>query len=148
MNTNGLARHYESLTPWERLPLIAAASARGGELERERLKRSAPTRTYRLPDYYGPADALRGLACLVRMGMLDLAAYFHRTVALLEAFEGRGGWKRAKRFRTTVGRFAYLVVVWADARARVGAGLSIDPTRPEAGLPVGATVAGASPRPG
>jgi hypothetical protein len=30
MNTKGLAKHYDSLTPWERLPLILAASSRGG----------------------------------------------------------------------------------------------------------------------
>ena len=37
MNTNGLARLYDRLTPRERLPLIMAASARGDEMERERL---------------------------------------------------------------------------------------------------------------
>ena len=33
MNTNGLAKLYDRLTPKERLPLILAASARGDEAE-------------------------------------------------------------------------------------------------------------------
>jgi hypothetical protein len=48
MNTKGLARHYAILTPWERLPLILAASARGDEQERSRLATSAPRVGYQL----------------------------------------------------------------------------------------------------
>ena len=35
MNTSAVARYYETLTAWERLPLIVAASARADDLECE-----------------------------------------------------------------------------------------------------------------
>ena len=38
MNTNGIAKHYAQFTPEERFRLINAASDRGDEVERERLK--------------------------------------------------------------------------------------------------------------
>ena len=46
MNTNGLARHYGSLTPEERLPLVLAATWRGDGPERARLLASAPRVAY------------------------------------------------------------------------------------------------------
>ena len=41
MNTESLAKLYDRLTPFERVPLIAAAVSRGDEVERDRLVRSA-----------------------------------------------------------------------------------------------------------
>lgn len=42
MNTNTLVRHYDRLTPWERVALVMAAVARGDETERQRLADTAP----------------------------------------------------------------------------------------------------------
>jgi hypothetical protein len=52
MNTNGLAKHYDKLTAWERLPLILAALNRGDEAELDRLTGSAPTRPAAVPHYF------------------------------------------------------------------------------------------------
>jgi hypothetical protein len=77
MNTNALARHYDKLTPWERLPLIMAASARGDEAERRRLVDSAPTVILQFPNYTGLAHAFRELADFYLMELLEVtAAYF------------------------------------------------------------------------
>lgn len=52
MNTTKLAKHYESLTPEERLPLIIAACCRGDETERARLANSAPFVTYQARHHF------------------------------------------------------------------------------------------------
>jgi hypothetical protein len=78
MNTNGLGKLYEHLTPEERLPLIIAASARGDETECTRLVESAPREGYRLPDYYGYAEALVLASLFHAIQLLDLAVlYWH-----------------------------------------------------------------------
>ena len=74
MNSKGLARHYGVLTPWERLPLILAASARGGEAERDRLGRSAPRQGYVLPDYHGLGEGLLLLALFHVIELLHFTA--------------------------------------------------------------------------
>ena len=73
MNANGMARLYDTLTPWERAPLWLAAGARGDEAERQRLARSAPRNSFRVPDTYGPIEALRKAAAVYIMVQLDLA---------------------------------------------------------------------------
>src|SRR5438046_1433779 len=50
--SRALAQHYDPLTPWERVPLILAATGRGDYLEEERLSRSAPKLSYLIPDHY------------------------------------------------------------------------------------------------
>jgi hypothetical protein len=42
MNVNALTKYYDTLTPWERLPALLAASARGDEPEAQRRSRTAP----------------------------------------------------------------------------------------------------------
>jgi hypothetical protein len=83
MNTKTLAKHYDTLGPWERVPLICAASAQGDDLERERLARSAPKVGFRVPNFYGLIDGLRSLAIIHLMICLDLAAMFWRTEGVL-----------------------------------------------------------------
>jgi hypothetical protein len=67
MNTNGLARHYDKLTAWERLPLLLAAIGRGDDAEAERLASSAPTRTAQVAHYYGLWDGLALLSVCHQM---------------------------------------------------------------------------------
>jgi hypothetical protein len=59
INATNLSRHYDTLEPRERLPLIIAASLRGDEVEKERLVRTAPKRTWAVPDFHGFAEGLR-----------------------------------------------------------------------------------------
>ena len=96
MNTNGLARRYEALTPWERLPLLVAASARGDEVERDRLARSAPQHDFRVPDYWGLCEGLEELATMYLLHQLELAALYGRVVGLLERRPLFRGWKRSR----------------------------------------------------
>jgi hypothetical protein len=58
MNSNSLARHYNKLTPWERVPLIIAAGLRDDGTERERLVSSAPTNLFHVPDFRGLSEDL------------------------------------------------------------------------------------------
>jgi hypothetical protein len=87
MNTKGLAKHYGGLTPWERLPLILAASARGDELERDRLARSAPEVVYRVRDHFGLAMAYREVSQTHYMELLHLAGNYLAALALAETWE-------------------------------------------------------------
>jgi hypothetical protein len=57
MNTKALAKRYDRRTPWERVPLIAAAPERGDAAEAQPLSRSAPHLQLRLPDYTASATA-------------------------------------------------------------------------------------------
>src|SRR5437763_1971729 len=74
MNTNALAKHYGSLTPLERLPLLMAASVRGDEAEWQRLVMSAPKVTYRVPHQFGTGMALGEVSNLHFMEALHLSA--------------------------------------------------------------------------
>ncbi len=85
MNTSSLARQYEKLTPWERLPLILAASARGDEQEHSRLVLSAPRVGYRVPDHFGLAVAFQELTWLHLLEALDLAANYFQALGCAES---------------------------------------------------------------
>jgi hypothetical protein len=117
MTTDSLAKLYDRLTPRERLPLIVAATARGDEADRARLIGSAPTNTFRVPDYYGVAEGLRTLALLHVAEMLDLAARcWHASglVAQEEGFKGRAGQAEQAQWLDAERMLAYLFVVNAD----------------------------------
>jgi hypothetical protein len=85
MNTDSLAKHYDVLTPAERLPLIHAATARGDSVERQRLIRSAPRVTYAMPDYYGLAEVLDHLSLYHLLDLLDTAAEYHRAMWIADS---------------------------------------------------------------
>jgi hypothetical protein len=89
VNTKGLAKHYDSLTPWERLPLIMAAAARGDEQERSRLVSSAPPVTYRVPDHFGLAHAFRDMSDWHFMDLLNLAANYFQALGLADSTPGK-----------------------------------------------------------
>jgi hypothetical protein len=84
VNTNGLAKHYAGLTPWERLPLILAASARGDEQERSRLAVSAPKVGYRVPDHFGLAMAFREVSEQHFMEVLNLTANYFQGLGMAD----------------------------------------------------------------
>src|ERR1700682_4117959 len=76
MDTTKLAKYYPTLTPWERLPLLLAASGRGDDTELQRLVATAPRRLLKVTDYYGLIQAFQEVANWHFMGLLQLAALF------------------------------------------------------------------------
>jgi hypothetical protein len=131
MNTDQLARHYETLTPWERLPLIVAACERGDAVEEERLGRSAPRNGFRVPDYWGLAEGLDDLAKLYLLEQLDLAALYWRFAAVLDR-EPLGRPSRADRERDErcwqlLKMLAYRHVVRADGWRLLCSQMHLDP---------------------
>jgi hypothetical protein len=81
-NTNGLARMYNKLNPWERLPLIMAARRRGDEVESGRLATTAPKLAWQVPDHFGLAQAFTLVSVLHFMEVSRLAAQFFATFRL------------------------------------------------------------------
>jgi hypothetical protein len=131
MNTDPLARHYEVLTPWERLPLLVAASARGDAVEEDRLARAAPTNGFRVPDYWGLAEGLDDLVKLYLLKQLDLAAFYWRFAGLLERHSwdhpSRQERQRDERRWQLLKLLAYRYVVRADGWRLLCAELHLDP---------------------
>src|SRR5262245_14528626 len=84
MNSDGLARFYDRLGPWERLPLLVAAAARGDTVECERLARSAPTRAVVVADFWGLAQGLADAARHYLLQQLEWATLYWQASALLE----------------------------------------------------------------
>jgi hypothetical protein len=97
MNSNALAKLYDRLTPYERLPLIVAASLRGDEAERDRLANSAPKLLYKVRDYYWLASELRSLMLVHLAQMLDLSSLYWRASGMLESIASVWGDKGEKR---------------------------------------------------
>jgi hypothetical protein len=91
MNTKGLAKLYDRLTPRERLPLIMGASGRGDDLDRQRLVASAPRVSYRVPDYFGLAQAVREVSEMHFMELLTLTANYFESLGLANAEGGEEG---------------------------------------------------------
>lgn len=83
MNTNGLARHYDRLTPSERLPLMLAAAARGDEAEHQRLLHSAPRIGYEVPNFYGMGEGLLLATLIQAIRRLDVALMVRKASAML-----------------------------------------------------------------
>jgi hypothetical protein len=81
-STNGLARMYDKLTPWERLPLLLAARRRGDEVESGRLAATAPKIACQVPDHYGLAQAFTLVSVLHFLEVSRLATQFFATFAL------------------------------------------------------------------
>jgi hypothetical protein len=77
MNANAVVRNYVRLTPEERFRLILAASGRRDEAERDRLAKTGPRISLRMPDHYPYAHAFGELASLIFIELLEEAAHFH-----------------------------------------------------------------------
>jgi hypothetical protein len=130
MNTKTLARHYDKLTPQERLPLMLAAHDRGDRAEVERLASAAPRIAWNLPDSYGLWQGLR-LLCLVHITG-QLAATVRLVLALHPAARqqpaaGKQGEDRPGGNRDMLGRAAREITASADGWERFCAGMHIDP---------------------
>ncbi len=97
MNSNHLAQYYDRLTPWERLPLLTAAWARGDTCEGERLTRSAPMHCFRLPHHWGLIEGLYDLAMLYLLQQLDWALTLEQAMAQMELGPSLRPGKAARR---------------------------------------------------
>jgi len=119
MNTNSLAKQYDTLTAWERLPLILAALNRGDDAEEERLTSSAPTRPAAVPHYYGLWEGLTLLSVAHHTLQLDRVCRLFSATGLLMA----GKIKRDEPLRM----LAFQLVTDADAWRLFSAELHLDP---------------------
>jgi hypothetical protein len=123
MNTDGLARHYGSLTPAERLSLFMAASARGDEGEGDRLGRSAPRLGWQVPHHFGLGMAFREVSELHRMELLRLAALYLHSFGQAGASSG----EVARSLLDSARVFGYLLRVNLEGWRRFCAGRDLDP---------------------
>jgi hypothetical protein len=119
MNTNGLAGHYDTLTAWERLPLILAALNRGDDAEADRLHGTAPTRPALVPHHHGLWEGLVVLAA-AHLG-LQLHGAFR--MACATALRATGELGRDEPLR----KLALEFVLAADAWQLLCAGLNLEP---------------------
>jgi hypothetical protein len=122
MNSLGLARHYDTLTAWERLPLLEAALNRGDDAKAERLTRSAPTRPALVPHYYGLWEGLALLSVVHQMMQLERACRLACGAGLLAGRQVVGE-EPLRRLRMS----AFEFVVDDDAWKLLCAELSIAP---------------------
>jgi hypothetical protein len=90
MNTDALAKLYDRLKPWERLPLIIAASRRGDDAERLQLAQAAPRTGYRLPDHFELGLAWQEAATMHVIELLRVAGDFWQAWGLW-------GWKQLRK---------------------------------------------------
>src|SRR5262249_3447420 len=130
MTTNGLAKHYNRLSPWERLPLMYAAEARGDDVEHDRLIRSAPKLGFGIANHWGLVQGLEDLAKYYLLDQLDSAAFYWRVQSFLEQEPLPGmkkeARKREKRLWQGLQTSAYRFVVRADGWKLLCAELGID----------------------
>ena len=87
MNTNQLTKHYATLSPDERLPLLIAARNRGDEIEENRLTVTAPPVLYRMGDHCKLHQAFHLLAYFHFMELVHLAGRYQHCLALADAFD-------------------------------------------------------------
>jgi hypothetical protein len=76
MNAQGLARLYDRLTVWERIPLLIAAHARGDDAEYRRLFDASPRRTWHLSEHLLDEQALHVSAFIYIGEQLEAAACY------------------------------------------------------------------------
>jgi hypothetical protein len=81
MNVNGISKHYGKLSAEERFRLILAASARGDEIEGDRLRSASRRFTLSMPDHCPYHDAFGLLALLVFIEILEVAAFYGEAIA-------------------------------------------------------------------
>jgi hypothetical protein len=131
MNTDALAKLYDRLTPFERLPLIAAAAGRGDDVELDRLMRSAPRAHYRLPDYHGLGEVLTLMSLFHATQVLQLGLLKQQFLLTANDWEefvvDEADQARAKHMYGMARVAAYRVDVQIDAWRRLCADLHFDP---------------------
>src|SRR2546430_4838607 len=114
MNTTQLARLYDRLTVWERIPLLIAAQARKDDPEYERLLNASPVRTWRVPEHF-PVELAVNVMALVYVGEQLAAAgtYFFTLHQMADADDAV-----AKDWRLAAEISAYLSAANLDAWRR------------------------------
>jgi hypothetical protein len=131
MNSNQLANYYETLTPWERLPLLVAARQRGDAVEEERLSRSAPRNGFRIPDFWVLVEGLDNLAKVYLLRQIDLAAIYWHMAGLLDQeplrHPSRQERQRDERRWQLLQMLCYRFVVCADGWRLLCSQMHIDP---------------------
>jgi hypothetical protein len=128
MNTKGLAKLYDRLTPRERLPLILAASARDDDVEGQRLAQSAPRMALRLPDYHGLGEGLFLASLFHLIGVLDVTALFWLTQERLAEWTAWADEDDSlNRLDAKVRMWAYVLTAKRDGWRRFCAEFQVDP---------------------
>ena len=130
MNTKSLARLYDRLTPWERLPLLLSALHRGDDAEAQRLAGSAPRIQLSLPDYHGLNKGLVLLTFFHVLGQLECGLLYWQltgTAADWEEFTvGPEDQERIERLWKIARLIAYRLSVEADGWTRFCEELHLD----------------------
>jgi hypothetical protein len=126
MTTDSLAKLYDRLRPFERLPLIIAAMNRGDDVEADRLVQSAPRIHVRLADYYGLADGLMRVTFSHMIVHFDLIVRFVLAAATVEKLEGTDVGKR-KKAEKDLRMLGYRICVGADAWKRLCSEVKVEP---------------------
>lgn len=135
VDTSNLARHYDKLTPWERLPLIVAANQRDDGAEAERLARSAPRQTMSVSDYYGLGKGVEEAVIWYLTEQLAAAAELWRGLFLCD--QEMAEWERKARrrrgeeppdlFAPGVRLAGYAIQVFAEGWRLFCADMTLDP---------------------
>jgi len=114
---------YDRLAPMERVALIAAADARGDEVEQRRLDATAPVIHLRFADYLWPSIKINTLALIYLTEQLDaLANYWHALWRLDDPTDAE-----PEDWLLMADMSAYYFVCNADAWRRFGSELNLDP---------------------
>jgi len=95
VSAKALSNHYSQLTAEERFRLIWAASDRGDDAERDRLRNSSPRITFSTVDFSPYVDAFTELAMVVFAELVEEAAKFR------DAFDH---WSDGEMFDHAVGK--------------------------------------------
>jgi hypothetical protein len=123
MNTLGLARQYNLLTPRERFALLLAASARQDEFELSRLLHSAPCKNYSVSHHHGVVDSFSWLSDYHFTALLDLAGSYFEAFAEL-----RGSRKKAdEELWHNVLLLGYLFQTYLTGWHKFCADMNVDP---------------------
>jgi hypothetical protein len=97
MNTSGLAKHYDRLTPEERFRLILSASGRGDRDEADRLARACGRISMSMQDYAPYAKALMEVAFVTYIDLLEECSRYTDTITFNdEALEDKSAQKSDK----------------------------------------------------
>jgi hypothetical protein len=130
VNTKSLARLYDRLMPWERLPLLLAALHRGDDTEAQRLSQSAPRLLLSLPNYHGLNDGLSLLTLFHVLGQLERGLLYWQLTSTAADWEqflvGPADQDRIERLWGLARLTAYRLGLEADGWAQFCEGLHLD----------------------
>jgi hypothetical protein len=139
VQTTRLARNYDVLSCWERLPLLVAAAARGDTVEVGRFTRSAPSDVFCVPDCHALVRGLAFLAHSYLLQQLNRAALFWKMIGFMDQEPPKAGKRGEGRVDDGLARGVRVLgrsfVVSADGWQLFCQRLDIDPDVPLRGLP-------------